>query len=101
MDKGTYKTGKSLRDDQSVAGTVDDVLERWAKARAGQTEESFADALGAVLGTDAGRQVWELDSGPHRRERADEWRANVAEERTTDALGRRSPSEASNPFTDG
>ncbi len=34
-----------MRDDQSVAGMVDEVLERWAQARAAQTEESFEDAL--------------------------------------------------------
>jgi hypothetical protein len=100
MGKGTYTTAESLRDDPSVAGMVDEDLERWAKTRAVRIEDSFKNALAANLSTEAGRQPREVGSGPHRRERADEWRANVAEERA-DALGQRSTPKASDLSTDG
>lgn len=86
-----------MRHDQSVAGMVDEVLVRWTKSRAAWHGESFEDALEAILSTEAGRELRELGSGPHRRERADEWQANVARERTEEraaALGWRSPSES-------
>ena len=93
-----------MRDDRSVADMVDEVLAQWAKARATRTGESFEDALEAILDTEAGRQLRELGSGPHRRERADEWQANVAQERAeerADALDWRSGPEASDLSTDG
>ncbi len=92
-----------MRDDRSVADMVDEVLTQWAKARAARTGESFGDALEAILDTEAGRQLRELGSGPHRHERADEWQANVAQERAeerADALDWRSPPEASDLSTD-
>ena len=94
------RDGKTMRDDQSVAGMVDAVLERSAKARAVRTGESSKNVLEPALDTEAARQLRELGSGPHRRERADEWQANVAQERV-DALGRRSPLEASELSADG
>lgn len=84
-----------MRDDQSVADMVDEVLTRWAKSRAAWTGEPVEDALEAILSTEAGRELRELGSGPHRRDRADEWQAHVARERAeerADALGWRSPS---------
>ena len=92
-----------MRDNQSVADMVDEVLAQWAKARAARTGESFEDALEAILDTEAGRQLRELGSGPHRRERSDEWQANVAQERAeerADALDWRSAPEASDLSTD-
>ena len=92
------------KSDRSVVDMVDEVLARQAKARAARTGESFEDALKAVVGTEAGRQLRELGSGPHLRERADEWQANVVRERAeerADVLGwRHSPREASDPSAD-
>lgn len=92
-----------MRDTQSVAGMVDEVLARWARARADQTGESFGDALEAILKTEAGRQLRELGSGPYRRDRADDWQANVARERAEEraaALGWRLPPETSDRSKD-
>ncbi len=95
-------TNKSNR---SVADMVDEVLARQAEARAAGTGETSEDALEAVVGTEAGRQLRQLGSGPRRHERADEWQANVAQERAeerADALGwQRLPREASDRATDG
>ena len=70
-----------MQDGKRVADMVDDVLTRQAKAYAAQTGESFEDALKAVVGTKAGRQLQELRNGPHRHERADEWQPEVAQKR--------------------
>lgn len=74
-----------------------EVLVRQAAARARRTGESLEEALAAVLGTEAGRQLQKLRDGPHRYKRADEWQANIARERAeerSEALGWRSPREA-------
>jgi hypothetical protein len=92
------------RDNRSVADMVNEVLSRQAVARADQTGELFEDALDAVLETEAGRQLRKLRDGPRRHERADEWQANVAKERTeerTAALGGPLPGEALDSPTDG
>lgn len=90
-----------MRDYQSVAGMADEVLERWTKARAFRTGESFEDVLEAIPGTEAGRHLREPGSGGlRRRERAHEWQASVAQERAC-ALGRRSLPGASDLSTGG
>ena len=71
-----------MQDGKRVADMVDDVLTRQAKAYAARNGEPFEDALKAVVGTKAGRQLQELRSGPHRHERADEWQSEVARKRT-------------------
>ena len=85
-----------MRDDQGVACMVAEILTRRAKARAPRTADSFEDALEVVLGTEASRQLRELGGGPRRRERVDEWQANVARERA-EVLGWRSPRETPDP----
>ncbi len=84
---------------------VGEVLARQAVARARRTGESLEEALAAVLGTEAGRQLQELRDGPHGYKRADEWQANVARERAeerAEALGWCSPRRASDrSSTDG
>ena len=90
--------------DKSVADMAAEVLARQAKARAARTGESFEDALKAVLRTQAGRQLEELRIGLHRRERAEEWQANVARKRAeerAEELGWSSPRESSGPSADG
>jgi hypothetical protein len=52
-----------------------------AVACAEQTGESFAEVLEAVLETEAGRQLRELEGGPHRHETAQEWQDGLARER--------------------
>ena len=92
------------RDNRSVADMVNEVLSRQAVARADQTGELFEDALDAVLETEAGRQLRKLRDGPRRHERADEWQANVAEERAAErkgALGWQEPAEAPDSPTEG
>jgi hypothetical protein len=91
------------KSDRSVADMVDEALTRQAKARTARTGESFEHALEAVLGTEAGRQLRQLGSGPHRYERAEQWQANVARERAeerADALGRPLPGEVFGSATD-
>ena len=88
--------GKPVRDDQGVACMVAEILTRRAKARAPRTADSFEDALEVVLGTEASRRLRELGSSARRRERVDEWQANVARERA-EVLGWRSPRETPDP----
>ncbi len=95
-----------MNHNQNVSDMANEVLVRQAKARAERTGEPLEEALAAVLKTEAGRQLRNLREGPHRRERADEWQEGIAEERAeerADALGWRSPREASNhpPMVDG
>ena len=67
--------------EQVVADMVDEVLARQAAVRARWSGESFGDALGAVVLTEAGRQLQELRDGPHSSERADEWQENLVRSR--------------------
>jgi hypothetical protein len=79
-----------VRDDQGVACMVAEILTRRAKARAPRIADSFEDALELVLGTEASRRLREPGSSARRRERVDEWQANVAREQA-EVLGWRSP----------
>jgi hypothetical protein len=79
-----------MRKKQQVAEMADEVLARQAKTRADRTGEPFEAALEAVMGTEAGRQLWERRNGPHHAERAQEWQESLARERAekrADALG--------------
>jgi hypothetical protein len=88
--------GKPVRDDQGVACMVAEILTRRAKARAPRIADSFEDALELVLGTETSRRLRELGSSARRRERVDEWQANVAREQA-EVLGWRSPRETPDP----
>jgi hypothetical protein len=70
---------------QIVADMADEVLARQAAARALWSGESFVEALGAVVRTEAGRQLQKLRDGVHGSESAKEWQENLvrcrAEER--------------------
>jgi hypothetical protein len=70
-----------MRHNQTVAEMARDVLSRQAAAGAEQTGESFAEVLEAVLETEAGRQLRELEGGPHRHRTAKEWQDGLARER--------------------
>jgi hypothetical protein len=85
-----------MRKKQKVVEMADEVLARQARDRARRTGEPLEDALEAVMGTEAGRQLKELRDGPHHDERAQEWQVNLARERAeerTDALGWSSSNE--------
>ena len=66
---------------QKVAHMADEVLARQVAARIRCSEESFEEALGAVLLTEAGRQLQELRDGVHASKRADEWQENLVRSR--------------------
>ena len=66
---------------QIVADMADEVLARQVAARARCSGESFEDALGAVLRTEAGRQLQELRDGVHGSKRAEEWQENLVRPR--------------------
>ncbi len=70
-----------MRKKQNVAEMADEVLARQAKTRAKRTGEPFEEALKAVMGTEAGRQLKVLRNGPHHDERAQEWQEGLARER--------------------
>jgi hypothetical protein len=86
---------------QIVAHMADEVLARQAAARARWSGESFEDALGAVLRTEAGQQLQELRDGVHGSKKADEWQEKLlgsrAEERAALMTGA-SFREDYNPF---
>ena len=85
-----------MRKKQKVAEMADEVLVREAKTRAKRTGEPFQEALVAVMGTEAGRQLKELRNGPHHGETAQEWQEGLARERTqerAEAPGWSSPNE--------
>jgi hypothetical protein len=69
---------------QIVADMADEILARQAAARARWSGESYGDALGAVLRTEAGRQLQELRDGIHGSERADEWQENLPRKRANE-----------------
>ncbi|MDP9484756.1 MAG: hypothetical protein M3Q49_03005 [Actinomycetota bacterium] len=58
-----------------------EVLNRQAKARAKSTGEPLETSLGAVLETEAGRQLEELRDGPHGDESAPRWQEDLRRER--------------------
>ena len=92
-----------MRKRQKVAEMADEVLARQARDRARRTGEPLEDALEAVMGTEAGRQLKELRNGPHHDERAQEWQDSLARERAeerADAPGWSPPEGVSGSPTD-
>jgi hypothetical protein len=81
------RKGKLMHTKQRVADLADEVLARQAAARARWTGESYGDALGAVLRTEAGRQLQELRDGVHGSERADEWQESLVRSRAEERVG--------------
>jgi hypothetical protein len=70
-----------LSNNGSVARMVDGVLSRQATARAGRSGEAYADAMAAVLLTEAGRQLAELRDGTYGTEWAHRWQEKLAPKR--------------------
>ena len=76
-----------MRDDQTVAEMVNEVLLRQAKARADRNGELIEAAMSAVVGTEAGRQLVGLRDGPHGDEGVEEWQVGIARERERERAG--------------
>ena len=76
-----------LHHDQTVSEMATEILAREAKARVEQSEESFEEALAAVLKTEAGEKLWNLTQGSHRNERAEDWQESLTWERAKERSG--------------
>ena len=88
---------------QRVAEMADEVLVRRAKIHAARTGDPLEEAPGAVMGTQAGRQLGELRDGPHHDERVQEWREGLAwvrAEERADAPGWSSSAETMSSLTE-
>jgi hypothetical protein len=70
-----------LQPEQTVAEMANEVLVRQAKARADRNGEPIEAAMGAVVGTEAGKQLRELRDGPHADESVEEWQVGIARQR--------------------
>ena len=75
-----------MREDQSVAEMANEVLLRQAKARAERRGEPIEEAMEAVLGTEAGKQLMELRDGPHGEEGVEEAQVDAARERAKERV---------------
>jgi hypothetical protein len=76
-----------MRAEQSVNEMAEEILLRQARALAQRTGEPLAEALGAVLQTQAGHLLEELRDGPHQDEEALYWQANLMFERASEQAG--------------
>jgi hypothetical protein len=76
-----------LQPEQTVAEMANEVLVRQAKARADQNGEPIEAAMGAVVGTEAGKQLTDLRDGPHAEEGVEEWQVSMAWERARERAG--------------
>ena len=93
-----------MRDGQTVAEMANEVLMRQAKARADRNGEPIEEAMRAVVGTEAGRQLADLRDGPHGEEGVEEWQVGIARERAREramALSERLEEEVSEHPTHG
>ena len=75
-----------MREDQSVAEMANVVLMRQAKSRAERRGEPIEEAMEAVLGTEAGKQLRELRDGPHGEEGVEEAQVDAARERAKERV---------------
>jgi hypothetical protein len=80
------KEESTVREDQSVAEMANEVLMRQAKARADRSGEPIEEAMGAVLETEAGKQLRELRDGPHGEEGVEEAQVDAARERAQERV---------------
>jgi hypothetical protein len=70
-----------LQPEQTVEEMANEVLMRQAKARADRNGEPIEAAMGAVVGTEAGKQLTDLRDGPYAEEGVEEWQVGIAQER--------------------
>ncbi|HLL39917.1 MAG TPA: hypothetical protein VK357_09655 [Rubrobacteraceae bacterium] len=93
-----------MQPEQTVAEMANEVLMRQAKARADRSGEPIEAAMGAVVGTEAGKQLTDLRDGPHGDEGVEEWQVGIAKERArerAEALGGRLEGEVPRHPTHG
>jgi hypothetical protein len=93
-----------LQPEQTVAEMANEVLMRQAKARADRNGEPIEAAIGAVVETEAGKQLRQLRDGPHAKEGVEEWQVRIARERArerADVLGGRIEEEVPEHPTHG
>ena len=70
-----------MQPEQTVSEMANEVLLRQAKARAERSGEPIEEAMRAVVGTEAGKQLRELRDGPLADEGVEEWQVGIARER--------------------
>ena len=70
-----------MQQEQTVAEMANEVLMRQAKARADRNGEPIDAAMGAVVGTEAGKQLANLRDEPRADEGVEEWQVGIAQER--------------------
>ena len=71
-----------MQPQQPVTEMANEVLLRQAKARAERNGEPIEAAMGAVVGTEAGKQLADIRDGPHVEEGVEEWQVGIAQERS-------------------
>ena len=77
-----------MQPEQTVAEMANEVLMRQAEAEAERSGEPIEEAMGAVVETEAGKQLTELRDGPHGQEGVEKWQVGIARERAEDIGGR-------------
>ncbi len=70
-----------MQPEQTVAEMANEVLMRQAEAEAERSGEPVEEAMGAVVDTEAGKQLADLRDGPHGEEGLEEWQVGLARER--------------------
>ena len=70
-----------MQPEQTVAEMANEVLMRQAEAEAERSGEPIEEAMGAVVETEAGKQLTELRDGPHGQEGVEKWQVGIARER--------------------
>ncbi len=70
-----------MQPEQTVAEMANEVLMRQAEAEAERSGEPVEEAMGAVVDTEAGKQLTELRDGSHAEEGVEEWQVGMARER--------------------
>lgn len=70
-----------MQSEQTVAEMANEVLTRQAESEAERSGEPIEEAMGAVVETEAGKQLTDLRDGPHGEEGVEEWQVGMAQER--------------------
>ena len=70
-----------MQSEQTVAEMANEVLTRQAESEAERSGEPIEEAMGAVVETEAGKQLADLRDGPHGEEGVEEWQVGLAQER--------------------
>ena len=70
-----------MQPEQTVAEMANEVLMRQAELEANRSGGPIEEAIGAVVDTEAGKQLVELRDGPHGNEGVEAWQVGMARER--------------------